>query len=175
MPPGSAAPFFASVTLYRHYVSGGDYERAIAARFGREGLPPAPAVGAELTPMQGREAAVAPYLIAARDGQGAARRYALALLDWIEADDNPELQRVSAHVIRCFAHAALRRAAEAITACRAVLERNQEWVFALFQVEPVLDPIRETPEWQSFMADLRADRAEKLARLRASGEEPVPH
>jgi TolB-like protein/Tfp pilus assembly protein PilF len=175
MPPGSAAPFFASVTLYRHYVSRGDYDRAITARFGREGFPSAPAVGVTLTPIQGGHAAVAPYLIAARDGEEAARRYALALLDWIDADDDPEMQRVSADVIRCFAHAALRRAGEAVGACRAVLERNQEWLFALLQVEPVLDPIRKTPEWQSFMADLRADRAEKLARLRASGEEPVPH
>jgi TolB-like protein/tetratricopeptide (TPR) repeat protein len=175
MPPGSAAPFFAAVILYRHYVSEGDFDCAIAARFGREGLPPAPTVGATLSQTKGADVAAAPYLIASRDGKEAARRYALAVLDWINADDSPGMQRFTAHAVRCYANAALRRAAEAVGACRAVLEQNQQWAFALFQIQPALDPIREAPEWQSFMADLRADRAEKLARLRASGEEPVPH
>ena len=174
--PGSPAPSFAARSLYRHYVDEGDYERAIAARFGREGLPSPPVVGDRLSPTRTNDVASAPYLIAARDSEEAARRYARATLEWLDANDSAKSQQSNvAHLARCHAHATLQQAAEAVAACKTALEQDHQWAFILFQVEPAIDPIRQTPEWQSFMADLRADRARKLARLRASGQEPVPH
>ena len=175
MPAGTAAPLFARNILYGHYVAAGEFDRAIAARFGKDGLPPPPPAGTELDMGEALKVASAPYLIAARDGREAAREYARATLEWSQAIQDPGYRDRGAHFVRCYAHAALEQPKEAVQACRAGFMLNQQWVRFLLEVTPEPEPIRKSPEWQSFMAELRADRADKLARLRESGDEPLPH
>ncbi len=175
MPEGSAAPGFASLILYRQYVADGDFDRAIAARYGKEGLPAAPEKGAQLTPSESSDVAFAPSIVAARDGSEAGRQYAEKVLEWIDADATPALQRGTADYVRCYANAMLERAAEAVSACRSAHERDPQWDLIVWQINPNLDSIRETAEWQALVDGIATERKQQLARFRASGDEPEPH
>ncbi len=172
---GSGAPGFSAHILYRYLVAKGDFDGAIRARFGSDGLPAVPARGEQVPTSRVFDVASASVLVAARDGEEAGRRYAREVLGWVDSIDWPDHQRRNADLVRCAAYARLEQSATAVTACRSALEQNQQWQMVYWQIIPELDPIRDTPEWQGFTAEIRADRAEQLARFRASGKEPEPH
>jgi hypothetical protein len=55
------------------------------------------------------------------------------------------------------------------------LRASENSTFVLLRLSPMLNPLRDTPEWRSWLDEIEKDRAQHLAKLRASGEEPVPH
>jgi tetratricopeptide (TPR) repeat protein len=174
-PAGSAAPGYSAMILYRYFIDEGDFDRAILARFGAQGLPPAPKKGQQLSGSKVYDIGAAAILVAARDGQDAGRQYAREVLEWSESGDKPVQQRRAVDLARCYAYAILEQADAAVGACREAFEQNQQWLLIGWQIFNHVVPVRETPEWQAFIADIRADLAEQLARFRASGEEPEPH
>jgi hypothetical protein len=174
-PDGEAAPGFARQILYRHLVAERDFDSAIMARFGAEGLPVVPEKGKWLPANKALQTAAASFLIIARDGREAGHQFGQRVLEWVESVDVPEYQRNTADLVRCLAYAGLEQPTAAVSACRSAFERDQQWVFLYWQIMPGLDPIRDTPEWQAFMNEIAAGRQQQLARFRASGEEPKPH
>jgi hypothetical protein len=62
----------------------------------------------------------------------------------------------------------------AIARCREVLERSAGAGYLFWRLSDLFDPIRNDPAWQSFVDEVRAERAARREQLKASGAEPVP-
>jgi len=173
-PEGQTAPGFTPAILFRHYLSTGDFERAIAVQFDDQTLPELPQQGVILRQGQAVDLASAALLIGKRDGRAARDRRATQLLEWVDEADENQIQPRAAQLLRCRLYALLERAEEAVRACRAAQRLDQQWVALAYPIAPTLDPIRDTPQWRSYMDEIKADRDRQLAQFRASGEEPEP-
>ena len=46
--------------------------------------------------------------------------------------------------------------------------------YLFWRLSELFDPIRDDPEWQAFVDEVRADRAALRKQLKASGDEPEP-
>jgi TolB-like protein/Tfp pilus assembly protein PilF len=173
-PEGQTAPGFTSPILFGHYLSTGAFERAIAVQFDDQTLPESPQQGVRLRRGQATDLAHAALLIGKRDGRAAGDERVTQLLEWVDAADESQIQPRAAQLLRCSLQAMLERAEAAVRECRAAQRLDQQWLALAYPIGPTLDPIRDTPQWRSFMDEIRADRARQLAQFRASGEEPAP-
>jgi hypothetical protein len=134
--------------------------------------PPKPGEGISGTKWPARIEAIS--VIRTRDGDEAANELVAEWLRWADAgvDDMTE-DEVS--TIGCLMLASLGQADDAISECRKSLRTNANGSITWWQITPLIDPIRDTPQWRSYMEEIHADRARQLAALRASGQEPLPH
>jgi TolB-like protein/cytochrome c-type biogenesis protein CcmH/NrfG len=138
--------------------------------------PPPPVPGEDF---DYRHAARLSYLLPAlalRDGAGAARDQAMALLAFADsAVEEAGWSPGQVANIRCAAAIHLAQAAEAVSHCQRELEIQGSGTFLTLHIWPLSPALTEAPRWQAFMDSVRADRAAQLATLRSSGKEPEPH
>jgi hypothetical protein len=162
------------VIALNSWMSQGDVDST--ASFLKDNFPemPPPTPGESISGTEWPARIEAISIVRARDGDGAANELVAEWLRWADAgvDDMTEGEVSS---IRCLLLASLGRFDDAISECRKSLRTNANGAITWWQITPLIDPIRDTPQWRSFMEEVQADRARQLAALRASGEEPAPH
>jgi TolB-like protein/tetratricopeptide (TPR) repeat protein len=166
--------FWMRVIALNSWMSQGDVDST--ASFLKDNFPemPPPTPGESISGTEWPARIEAISIVRARDGDGAANELVAEWLRWADAgvDDMTEGEVSS---IRCLLLASLGRFDDAISECRKSLRTNANGAITWWQITPLIDPIRDTPQWRSFMEEVQADRARQLAALRASGEEPAPH
>jgi hypothetical protein len=105
---------------------------------------------------------------------GTATRVASELRALIEPDWRGPLHRWDTAVARCGLAAFEGRLEDALSRCDQQYRLGARWTYHWWQISSLFAPIRREPQWQAYLAEIRMDRAEQLARLRASGDEPMP-
>lgn len=158
---------------FRYHLDAGDIARAIEVRF-QNGLPAVPDADARVTTGQLFDLIAAAAAIRARDGQAGARDYAGKVLAWGTRPGAGNLPTGQRELLRCAMLAQLDRPDEAATACRAGMDASANSDYLALQIVPTFDPVRDAPAWRQFMAETEAGRAQQLAALRGSGDEPAP-
>jgi len=173
-----APGYWMLVISLNHWLSAGDLEKAesVANHYvvADRPLATAPAPGEKPLGLQLFTQMETLSLIRARDGDDTADRMVDDWLRWLDAGVvgwNDGLVTST----RCNLLASKGDLAIAMEACRESLKASQNSTYTVLRLSPMLNPIRDTPEFRSWMDEIRKDRAQSLARLRASGEEPVPH
>ncbi|MGI9263785.1 MAG: hypothetical protein ACR2QU_02575 [Gammaproteobacteria bacterium] len=175
----TGAPAYWMLVMSLNYsLSTGDLEKAESVashyRLGNRPLAVAPAPGEKPRGLQLFTQVELLSLIRARDGDEKANRMVDDWLRWLDAGVDGWNDGLIA-TTRCNLLASKGDRENAMTACRASQDASENSTLTLLQLSPMLDPLRGTSEWQSWMDEIRKDRAQQLAELRASGEEPVPH
>jgi TolB-like protein/Flp pilus assembly protein TadD len=166
------------VMSLNHWLSVGDLEKAgsVASHYvvGDRPLATAPAPGDKPNGLRTFEQVEILSLIRARDGDEKANRMADDWLRWLDAGVQGWNDGLIAST-RCNLLASKGDLANAMEACRASLRASENSTFVLLRLSPMLDPLRDTPEWRTWLDEISKDRAQHLAKLRASGDEPTPH
>jgi hypothetical protein len=161
-----------------HWLSVGDLEKAgsVASHYvvGDRPLATAPAPGDKPKGLRTFDQVEILSLIRARDGDDTADRMADDWLRWLDAGVQGWNDGLIAST-RCNLLASKGDLANAMEACRASLRASENSTFVLLRLSPMLDRLRDTPEWRAWLDEISKDRAQHLAKLRASGDEPTPH
>jgi TolB-like protein/Flp pilus assembly protein TadD len=95
-------------------------------------------------------------------------------LDRVVMNNEARLSSGSRAALGCSAAAWQGNVQVAIPRCQRVLVNNASAGYLFWRFSELFDPIRDEPAWRSFMDEVRADRATRRERLKASGAEPVP-
>ena len=173
-----APGYWMLVLSLSHWLSAGELEKAesVASHYmvGDRPLATAPAPGDKPRGLRTFDQVELLSLIRARDGDDTADRMADDWLRWLDAGVQGWNDGLIAST-RCHLLASKGDLANAMEACRASLRASENSTFVLLRLSPMLDPLRDTPEWRAWLDEIKNERAQHLAKLRASGEEPVPH
>jgi TolB-like protein/Flp pilus assembly protein TadD len=173
-----APGYWMLVLSLNHWLSVGDLEKAesVASHYvvGDRPLATAPAPGDKPKGLRTFAQVETLSLIRARDGDDTTDRMADDWLRWLDAGVQGWNDGLIAST-RCHLLASKGDLANAMKACRASLRASENSTFVLLRLSPMLDPLRDTPEWRAWLDEISKDRAQHLAKLRASGDEPTPH